>query len=156
AAGELRIEDVEVDEGTARFDVSLRVTEAADGRLAITWEYATDLFDRTTVQRLSAQFLTLLSGLEAAGDPPLSRLPLLSAAEGHQLLAEWNDSASGEELEPTLYGLFTAQVERTPDTVAVACGNEAVSYLELARRASAVAARLAGLGMGPEGLVGVY
>ncbi len=143
----------EVDLGTARFDLSLAMGEADGGWLG-TWKYSTDLFDAPTLERMAGHFETLLAGALAEPDLPVSRLPLLGANERAQVVAEWNDTAVLRP-ETTLHGLIAAQVERTPEAVAVEYGDARLTYAELSRRSDGLARHLRGLGVGAGDLVGL-
>jgi amino acid adenylation domain-containing protein len=146
---------LEVDAGTARVDLMLSMVEDG-GSLRGTLEYATDLFDASTVGRLARHLSQLLAGAAAAPGRRLSALPLLAAAERHQLAREWNDTGEGSGGgAAVLHRLVAAQAARTPEACALLWGAEHVSYGGLARRAGSGARRLRRLGVGPEVLVGV-
>ncbi|MGK4585533.1 amino acid adenylation domain-containing protein [Kitasatospora sp. HPMI-4] len=143
----------------ARFDLSLSLGEATaeDGSPAGiegSIEFATDLFDRATVERLAERFHRLLTQLTAAPHAPLSRLDLLGPAERERLLETWN--ATDTPLAPaTLPALFEAQAARTPQSTAVASeGAELtcaeLTYAGLNAAANRLARYLVGLGVGPE------
>jgi amino acid adenylation domain-containing protein len=139
---------------TAKLDLSLAATELAgkDGGqgLLLDLEYAADLFTATAAERLLAHFATLLCGAAEAPELPLSRLPLLAPAERHQLVAEWNDTASGFP-ERTIHGLFAEQAAARPDAVAIsweAGPMRTMSYGELDRRSGEIARHLRRLGVG--------
>ena len=83
------------------------------------FEYATDLFDRSTIERLAEHFERLLEGIAAEPGRRLSELPLLGEAERHRLLVEWNDTAAAYPRDKCLHELFAAQAARTPDAVAL-------------------------------------
>ncbi|HEV7517967.1 MAG TPA: amino acid adenylation domain-containing protein, partial [Thermoanaerobaculia bacterium] len=135
---------------TAKFELSLMLTEVGS-ILSGGLEYKNDLFDGTTIERLRTHLTVLLAEAIAQPGRPLSQLPLLAAAERHQLLAEWNDTAAADfDLASALPSLFEAQVLRTPDALAVTCGGESLTYAELDRRAGRLARRLRTLGVGPE------
>ncbi|HEX8276905.1 MAG TPA: amino acid adenylation domain-containing protein [Longimicrobiaceae bacterium] len=137
-----------VDSTTAKFDLMLWTHEER-GEIVLLLEYATDLFRASTVERMRDHLVTLLDGILAAPDAPLSALPLLAPAERRRILGEWNDTA--RELPPaTLHGLFEAQAARAPERVALEFAGGRWSYAELDRRASALAAALAARGVGPE------
>jgi amino acid adenylation domain-containing protein len=143
--------------GTAKFDLCLSLAEA-DGRLAGGIEYATDLFDAATVRRFTGCFATLLAGITAAPERPLRDLPLLAAGELHQVLAEWNDTATLYPRAASIHGLVATQAALSPDTVALVAGPRAeirLSYRDLDRAANRLARHLRALGAGPEVLVGV-
>ncbi|HZF08657.1 MAG TPA: amino acid adenylation domain-containing protein, partial [Thermoanaerobaculia bacterium] len=139
----------------AKFELSLGMAEAEDGRLEGAVEYGRELFDRTTIDRLLGHFAHLLAALVATPERAVGELPLLSPAERRQLLGAW----SGAEVEPgpdrRLYDLVAEQVARRAEAVAVLCGGESLSYGELDRRAARLARRLRGLGVGPEVRVGL-
>ena len=145
---------------TAKFDLALVVEEIHEGpggpgALALDLEAAADLFTAATAVRLLEHYAALLGGAVATPELPLSQLPLLAAAERHQLLAEWNDTARGPAGGPWVHELVVAQAGRTPDAVAVADRPRWVTYGELDRRARRLAATLRGLGVRPEMRVGV-
>jgi amino acid adenylation domain-containing protein len=96
----------------------------------------------------------LIAALEQAPDTPLWQVPVLDEAQRWQLLAGWNDTAAPVPGTP-LVELLAAQVARTPDAVAVACGDEVVSYARLEGRANRLARVLAAWGAGPETVVAV-
>ncbi len=96
----------------------------------------------------------LVAALEQTPAAPLRDVRVLGADDRVQILAGWNDSAL-DVPDGTLPGLFEAAVARTPDAVAVACGDVAVSYRELDARASRLAGVLAAAGAGPESVVAV-
>ena len=142
---------------TAKLDLSLAATELTelageDGgqSLLLGLEYATDLFTATAAERFLAHFVTLLRGAAEAPELPLSRLPLLAHPERHQLVAEWNDTASGFP-ERTLHGLFAEQAAARPDAVAVSWEvgptMRTMSYGELDRRSGEIARHLRRLGV---------
>ncbi|HEX6862104.1 MAG TPA: condensation domain-containing protein, partial [Thermoanaerobaculia bacterium] len=139
---------------TAKFDLTLTFGETPEG-FPGSLEYATDLYDGTTARRLLSHFATLLAG--AAGEPGrrFGELPLLSAAERHQLLAAWNDTAVDPGREACLHELVSAQAARTPAAVAVVFREEEITYRELDLRSGRLARRLCTLGVGPEVPVGI-
>ncbi len=146
---------------TAKLDLSLAATEltdleGADGgqSLLLELEYAADLFHPTAAERLLAHFATLLCGAAAAPDLPLSRLPLLAHPERHQLVAEWNDTASGFP-QQSVHGLFAEQAAARPDAVAIAWEGGAMTYGELDRRSGEIARHLRRLGVAADARVGV-
>jgi amino acid adenylation domain-containing protein len=157
----LRYEPVPVEIATAKLDLALFLTEHESGGLTATLDYATDLFDAATVMRLGRSYLRLLSGLADSGaGQRLADLPLLGAAERWQLLGEWHEPAlPGAEriggCRGCLHDLVAAQIQRTPEAVALVAGRERVTYRELGQRAGRLARRLSLLGVGPEVRVGV-
>jgi amino acid adenylation domain-containing protein len=151
----LTLRTLEVDALAAKLDLMVSVVEQGD-ELRGYCEYSTDLFDRATISRLLGHFQRLVAAVVADPRTPLSALPLLGAAERHQLLVEWNDT---DRLNPTdncLHQLFEAQVARTPDAVAIATARGALTYGELNRRANRLARHLRhACGVGRECPVGL-
>nr|QEO74124.1 AMP-dependent synthetase and ligase [uncultured bacterium] len=147
----MTLEDL-VHSGTSKFDLSFHVTRTA-GRLHIWAEYATALFDRATVLRLSEHFARLLEEALAHPELPVARLPLLGEAERAQLAA-WDEAGHRKHPEVLLHGLFEAQAERTPEAVALVAAPggrvEVLTYAELEERSARLAGRLRSLGAGPE------
>jgi amino acid adenylation domain-containing protein len=150
----LTVEPLEIDPGTARFDVSLEFRDTPEG-LRGRFEYSTDLFEAATIARMAGHLRTLLEGIVADPEQHLSQLPLLTADERHRLLVEWNSTAAPYPDDQCLHHLFETQVTRTPDAVAVVCGDESLTYRQLNRRANQVAHYLQALGVGTETLVGL-
>jgi amino acid adenylation domain-containing protein len=100
-------------------------------------------------------FQTLLEGIVANPQQRLSDLPLLTAAEQHQLLVEWNNTTKEYPQDKCIHQLFEAQVEQAPNAVAVVFEGEQLTYRELNARANQLANYLQVLGVGPEVLVGI-
>jgi len=145
---------MEVDRETAKFDLALFMSEQAEG-LEGAVEYSSDLFDAATIARMLLHFQVLLEAIVADPEQRLSALPLLTDAERHQLLVEWNDTWKDYPQDQCLHELFEAQVEQTPEAVAVVFEQEQLTYRELNARANHVAHHLRSLGVRPEVLVGI-
>ena len=145
---------VTTDTGTAKFDLGFTVVER-QGQCRITIEYATDLFDAATIERLAGHFTTLIEAIVANPEQCIGRLPLLSEAECHQLLVEWNDTAADYPRDRCIHQLFEEQAARTPEAVAVVFEDRQLTYGELNARANQLAHHLISLGVGPEVLVGI-
>ena len=140
--------------GTAKFDLTLFITEM-EQRLLGAVEYNTDLFEAAAVTRFIGHFQTLLEGIVFDPDQRLSDLPLLPAAERQQVLVEWNASHTTYPQARCIQQLFEAQVEQTPEAVALISECESLTYRELNRRANQVGHYLRQLGVGPEQCVGL-
>ncbi|MGE6764045.1 non-ribosomal peptide synthase/polyketide synthase, partial [Corallococcus interemptor] len=138
----------------AKFDLSLGLREGRDGFVG-TLEYATDLFDAATIQRMAGHFGVLLEAIAKKPDTRLGDLPLLTESERRQLLVEWNPPASQVAQGPSIPAMVEAQVRRTPDALAVITPEKQLTYRELDAKANQLAHRLRGLGVGPEVRVGL-
>src|SRR5919107_75970 len=150
----LVLEQQKVESGTVKYDLSFFLSEEEQG-LKGRLVYNADLFDDATIERMLGHLQTLLRGIVEDPDRQLSELPLLSGAERHQLLSEWNDTATEYPRNRCVHELFEEQVELTPDAVAVVFEDEQLTYRELNRRANQLAHHLRTLGVGPEVLVGI-
>ena len=118
-------------------------------------EYSTDLFDRSTIQRLQGHFIRLLDAALAHPQTPIARLPLLGEEERRQVLSDWNRTAADTGADVPVHVLFEAQARRVPDKPAVEAGSAVLTYAELDRRSTALARWLRARGVGPESVVGV-
>jgi amino acid adenylation domain-containing protein len=156
AAGSgVHLDLIEIHSGTSKFDLSLSLAESPDG-IAGFWEYAAALFDPATIARLSLHWLTLLADAAEHPDKPLATLALLSAAEGHQLALEWNDTRAAYPCDETIASLFAVQAASRPEAPALISAAGTVTYGELAARSRRLARQLRDHGIGPDGLAGVF
>jgi amino acid adenylation domain-containing protein len=139
---------------TAKFDLTLTLEDHRSGPLDGEFNFSTDLYRASTVERMFAHYLTLLDGALAAPDQPVSTLPLLTPPERRQLLADWNDTRRPYP-QTSVHGLFESQAARRPDAVAVACGARRLTYAELSRASTRLAEALVARGVAPGGRVGL-
>jgi amino acid adenylation domain-containing protein len=142
------------DNGHARFDMTLALTDMTDS-LEVTIEFNTDLFDASTIERTLGHFRCLVEAILADADTRVAHLALLTSAERHQLLAEWNDVSSVYPQQASIHQLFEEQVANTPDAIALFFGEQRFTYLELNKRANRLAHHLKSMGIGPEVPVGL-
>jgi amino acid adenylation domain-containing protein len=132
-------------------DLMLAITEAD---ASCVWVYNPAVLDLETVERMQRQFVILLQSLATDPAQPLADLPLLSEAERRQILYDWNATARAYP-ESCTHELIAAQAARTPDALAVICGDQRLSYQDLDQRANQLAHHLQMLGIGPEVCVGI-
>jgi amino acid adenylation domain-containing protein/thioester reductase-like protein len=148
--------EVHAHSGRAMFDLNInmfeRHGEATDLIGGI--EYATDLFDRATIEGLAARLVRVLADIAADPGKPISQGDILLPGERDRLLREWNQT-DAPVAPGTLPELFEAQAGRTPDAIAVVSGDQSVSYAELNARILRLARYLAARGVGPEHIVAV-
>jgi amino acid adenylation domain-containing protein len=152
--GGLHLESMAIEQPAALFDLTLTMAEA-NGELYASMQYNTALFDMATITRLLGHFQTLLEGIVADPQQRIATLPLLTEAEQHQVLVTWNNTRAAYPQEQCLHQFFEAQVERTPDAIAVVCEAERLTYRELNQRANRLAHYLRRCGVGPDVLVGI-
>jgi amino acid adenylation domain-containing protein len=150
---ELQVQPQLVDVNAAKFDLSLSLTEDAEGLQG--WlDYEIDLFEPSTITRLVGHFQTLLRAIVVEPGRRISEFPLLTGPERQQLLVDWNDTGA-DCPHVCVHELFESQSERSPDAVAVAFGDQRLSYRELNSQANQLAHHLRGLGVGPDTLVAI-
>ena len=129
--------------------------ESEGGELRATIEYATDLFDEETIERLAGHFGVLLAAVVAGPEQRLTELPLLTRAERQQILYQWNETREDYPTEKCLHELFEEQVRRQPEALALKYEAAELSYGELNERANQLARQLRRLGVRAESLVGI-
>ena len=88
----LTVKPLDFELGSAKFDLSMFMVEFPEG-LTASIEYNTDLFDAATIERMLTHFETLLGGIVAQPDVPISQLPLMDHAERQHVLQDFNASA---------------------------------------------------------------
>jgi amino acid adenylation domain-containing protein len=150
--GGLELEVYPVELQTTMFDLMLTVAEAG-GSLAGSLQYSTDLFDAATAAHMLDHYRTLLEGIVRDPGGHTSTLPLVGAAERHRLLVEWNDTARPFPSDRPFARLFEAQVARTPEAIAAACGGREMRYRALNHLANRVARTLVAQGVGRDVVV---
>ena len=151
---ELTFRPVQLDSGSAKYDITLTLSEGGAG-LEGDVEYNTDLFDAVTIARIMKHYAGVLAAAVADPDRPLSAISMLSVAERQLMLVDWNDTAVAYPDHHTIHQLFEEQVACIPDAVAVTFEEQTLTYAELDRKANQLAHYLRKLGVGPEILVGV-
>jgi amino acid adenylation domain-containing protein len=143
-----------VHNGTAKFDLSLYVIDHPEG-LHLALEYSSDLFDAETVGLLLEHYENLLRRVVADPDCRVFDLPLLSPAERKHVLLKWNNTRQHYPYARCAPRLIEAQVDKTPDAIAVRFQHQTLTYSELNSRANRLAHHLVSLGAGAEVLVGI-
>ncbi len=154
ALPELTLAPIELDNGTAKFDLFLELAEQPTGMSGY-FEYSTDLFRAETIARMSQHFVNLLNAMVANPDCSIAALPLFSEAEWHQL-ATWNKNQANYPKHQCLHELIEAQVSQTPRAIALETASQCLTYESLNQRSNQCAHYLRSLGVGPGSLVGVF
>ncbi|WP_457881778.1 pyoverdine non-ribosomal peptide synthetase PvdD [Pseudomonas aeruginosa] len=151
---ELQMESVQFDSRTAQFDLTLDLTDE-EQRFCAVFDYATDLFDASTVERLAGHWRNLLRGIVANPRQRLGELPLLDAPERRQTLSEWNPAQRECVVQGTLQQRFEEQARQRPQAVALILDEHRLSYGELNARANRLAHCLIARGVGADVPVGL-
>ena len=139
-----------LEDGTARFDLYFDLVDRGDGSISGGVEYATDLFDRSTIERLASEVVTLIAAATRAPDIVVSALPLLDAEACARVLAMARGTGADYPNDWPVDAVIEAQAARAPDAMAIVFGSARVTYAELGARANRLAHHLIALGVGPE------
>ncbi|HZD92912.1 MAG TPA: condensation domain-containing protein, partial [Candidatus Sulfotelmatobacter sp.] len=144
----LEVERIAGDELQVRFDLELHVFEL-ENEIGFYWLYNRGLFDRARMEQMARHYVKLL--IEAVANPgaPVQALEMLSQEERRLLLRDVNATEQALHQTILLEG-FEKQVALTPDTAAIICGENTLSYRELNERANGLAHHLISTGLGPE------
>ena len=137
-----------------RFKVRLSCQESSRG-IQVILHYDQQRFAQEDMRRLLGHWRTVLRQVLVSVDVTVEDLQLLTHEERHQLLQEWNTTQADYPQDVYLHDLFEEQVKRAPEAVALTFEDEVLTYAELNRRANQLAYHLQGLGIGPDGLVGI-
>jgi amino acid adenylation domain-containing protein len=137
---------------TAKFDLSLTMSEVGQ-RIVGGIEYASALYDRTTVERYAEYLKSLLTAMVTNARQNVECIPLLSASERYQVLVEWNATETQYPKDKCIHELIEDQVQRTPDAIALAYEAQQLTYAQLNVRANRLAHYLRELGVKPDTLV---
>ncbi|NET43360.1 MAG: amino acid adenylation domain-containing protein [Okeania sp. SIO2B3] len=141
-------------EVTVRVDLELHLWqegEEINGYCA----YNRDLFAADTIKRMLTHYENILSAAVETPEQPINLLPILSATERQQLLVGWNKTQIDYPTDKCIHELFAAQVEKTPEAVALVFEEQELTYSQLNRKANQLAHELQRLGVAPEVLVGI-
>lgn len=147
------IREFERFESVSKFDMDFMFTEQ-DGKIEMLLAYNTDLFDRTTIERLGCHLVQLMRSAVDDPDQPISRLELLTPAEREQILIGWNATAHPRP-EACAHQLFEAWAARTPDAAAVVFEEDRITYGALNARANQLAHTLIALGVSSDAPIAI-
>ncbi|MBV9791335.1 MAG: amino acid adenylation domain-containing protein, partial [Chloroflexi bacterium] len=151
---DLTLTSLEIDNGTAKFDIALDLTETADG-LGGFIEYSTDLFETATIERMAEHFQTALESIVGNPEQRLGDVRIVPAAERQQIVHDWNATTVDYPQDVALHTLIEQQVARTPEATALVFEGQPLTYAALNARANQLAHHLRTLGVGPETRVAV-
>jgi amino acid adenylation domain-containing protein len=115
---------------TSKFDLNFNFVEQ-DAELRLRVEYNSDLFDRSTAERIAAHLEQLLQVVITAPATPLNQIDFLARSEKRQLLHDFNDTAVTWPSNKTITDIFEEQVERTPDAAALVFASKTFTYRQL-------------------------
>lgn len=152
--GNLRVAEVEfsrfgADYGLSKFDLTLFLSESQGGVIG-TAEYASDLYEGSSIERLLKHLALALDAMAADSDRRIGEIKMLTESELQQAIVEWNDTEHRYSGLLCVHELFERQVEHTPDAVAVVSQEGRLSYRMLNEEANRLAHYLRKLGVGAE------
>ncbi|MBW0284900.1 non-ribosomal peptide synthetase [Rhodococcus sp. FH8] len=155
--GDLTVAGIDANAVAAKFDLQLTMVEQFDeagapAGMAAQFTYATDLFDESTVAGFAGRFGRILAEITVDPSVRLGDIDVLTAAERSNLLS-WSAGGRTALAGASLTAMFEEQVGRTPDSLAVECDGEALTYGQLDAYANVVAERLTAAGVGPDDVV---
>ncbi len=136
--GGLEMESVEIQEQIAQFDLTLTMAETG-GMLLASFEYNTDLFKPDTIARMSEHLKMLLESIARNPDQTISQLQMLTPAEQHRLLVQFNDTAAAYPQNETVVDLFEKQAIQSPEHIAVLFENTRLTYRQLNETSNRIA-----------------
>ncbi|HET8774712.1 MAG TPA: non-ribosomal peptide synthase/polyketide synthase, partial [Thermoanaerobaculia bacterium] len=152
---ELKLAPVgEATEAAAKYDLSLHFNDGGEA-LSGVLVYASDLFDRATIERWAGHFVTLLEAMAADVTARAAQLPLLSAVEREQVVVDFNATSAAYPSEALIHELFERQVAAQPDAVAIVFEDQRLTYAELNARANQLAHELIARGVQPDDRVAI-
>jgi amino acid adenylation domain-containing protein len=138
-----------------RTNYPLTAGAAPGPQLFLGLSYDRRRFDAVAIRRMLGHWQTLLEGMVARPNAPLRDVPMLTDAERHTMLVEWNRTEADFPRHRCIHELFAEQAARAPEAVAVACGEDHLKYRELDVQANRLGHYLRRLGVGPEVCVGI-
>src|SRR5579863_839542 len=150
----LKVSEFKPPHSSAKFDLTLLLRDVGE-RIEGALEYATDLFERASIERMGTHLHTLLEAMVADDQQRISTLMLLSQSERQQLLMGFNQTYRPYPSEKCIHELFEEQVARTPEARAAIFEDRHLSYGELNAHANQVAHHLIALGIRPNDRVGI-
>jgi amino acid adenylation domain-containing protein len=142
-------------QGFEHTNYPLTVVTVPGDELLVKFSYDTLRFEEDSLRRMLGHLQTIFSAIVTNPQQTVAELPLLTEAERHELLIEWNNTESKYPKDKCIHQLFEQQVELTPDAVAVVFEQEQLTYKELNQKANKLAHYLQNLGVKPEVLVGI-
>jgi amino acid adenylation domain-containing protein/non-ribosomal peptide synthase protein (TIGR01720 family) len=152
---DLQLKPVPMDTGVTKFDLTLYIADQGE-QLSVTFDYAADLFETDTIDRMQGCFQQLLTEVVARPERAVKEIDAVPFAEKQTLLAEWNSTNLPLPVDSRIHDIISDAARSTPSAVAVAYAGKQLTYEELEDRASILSKRLMCLGIGPGKMVGLY
>ena len=151
----LTLSQIAPDNPTSKFELTLEMAESHEGVLSGVFEYNTDLFDSSTIDRFIRHFTRLLEEVTTNPDRPLTAIEFLTEQEKERIINQWNDTLVPFPQEATFASLFSALAQKTPQKTAVFFNGRQLTYKELNQKANQLANHLLQKNFGPEKTAGI-
>jgi amino acid adenylation domain-containing protein len=153
---------LDVDAGTALFDLSFHLYEPWDSKVLERGDgikgvltFNSDLFEEATARRIVESYCLLLEAIAQAPDRPIGELPVVPPAEQHRVVDTWNETGRAFPGAEFVHQAFEVQAARTPDAIAIVHGERRISYAQLNDFANRLARQLRTLGVRPDARVAI-
>ncbi|MGD9899868.1 MAG: amino acid adenylation domain-containing protein, partial [Calditrichaceae bacterium] len=154
-SSDLVISPIEAHSGTSKFDITMFMTEEKD-QISGALEYNTDLFEKSTISVMLDHFQNLLNGMVTNPNEQVGRINMISEHEYDQLISGWNGRKKPLKIDLPVHQIFSGQVRKTPDQIALELGEqEKLTYSQLHEESNRLAHYLISLGVGPDVPVGL-
>ncbi|MEM9920529.1 MAG: amino acid adenylation domain-containing protein [Bacteroidota bacterium] len=137
----LAVEAYQEAHDVSKFDLLFMIGESED-RLDIDFEYSTELFSRSTIERFAAFMQRIAAAIANNPDMKLSEIEIISAEEKRQILEVFNDTHVAYPSDASVVELFEEQVRREPHRIALVDGERSMTYKELNERSNQLARAL--------------
>jgi non-ribosomal peptide synthetase component F/acyl carrier protein len=152
--GGLELVPFALDPGTSKFDLIMGVEEARQSAV-VGLNYSSDLFDAGTIRQMLQHYEHLLEAIIADPDQPIWALPMMGELD-KKILSSWSGIGTASRTENNFIEIFDAQAKYRPQESAATFGEMQFNYGDLDRRANQVGNYLAGMGVAPESMVGIF
>ncbi len=150
----ITLEPIEYKSTVSQFDLTLDISETKAG-LLIRFEYNTDLFKQSTIERMIGHFTHLINQIISNPHTPIKNLEIIPPEEKQLLIHNWNANKLAFENEKTIHKLFEEQVEKNPENIAITFNNKSITYKELDEKANQIGNHLQSLGVQPDDIIGL-
>lgn len=150
----LETESLPINCRAAKFDLTLTAEDTPSG-IKLEFEYATDLFEESTIQRMAQNFIKLLESIVTNPDQHVSLLDIIAEQEYEKIANEWNKAEHLLTSPLCLHQLFETKATLNPGHPALIFEEKTVSYAELNEQSNRLARYLRKLNISSDAIVGI-
>ncbi len=152
----LEFEMFELESDIAKFDINLTMSETNNSILTGSWEYNTDLFEASTIERMIEHYKILLNEFTADINKNIDDVQIILDNEKQLLLTDWNDTSVKYDDKISLAEVFENAAKKYTNNIAVNFNNQTITYKELDEKSNQLANILIKKGITLDSLVGFY